>query len=151
MSVFAFKQFVPRVPSSLVLHMYEEIFYRAVLEVDRETNPASILVEAVTTQKDNTNPEGISHSIRLYLRGPLRQKNFYVYGGSAILTAPCSFEFSYRAKKYKDAEYTLPPTQPATKGSAKVMPFDPDYVSVVVCLLCCFENILKIFNALNNV
>ena len=62
---FKFAQFLPKVPSTSTYHMYQQIFYKAVLKVSSDTSPADLVVEVVTTQRDVVCPDGALHSIRL--------------------------------------------------------------------------------------
>lgn len=62
---FRFKQFAPKIPSTLVLHVYEEVFYRAVIEVDENLSPHKVIVEVLTTQRDSKEPSGALHPLKL--------------------------------------------------------------------------------------
>ena len=61
---FKFMQFSPSVPSMSEFHLYEQVLYKAVLEISPRTNPLNVMVQVLTNQKDSRYPDGKVHSIR---------------------------------------------------------------------------------------
>lgn len=107
--MYKFRQVFPEVPSFTVIHMFEELIFRVVLDVDHNLDPSHIRVQLWTNQRDRRSPEGDWHEVALPHRGE-HSADCHVYGERSILVAVGEFQFLYRAKTDCERDWRVHPS-----------------------------------------